>query len=77
MSAPVILTVTRDFTAPPEAVFDAWLNPALARQFLFTTPNSETAVRPRLITTRRSMPMEIWPTRMAAPDISTAKAIRL
>jgi uncharacterized protein YndB with AHSA1/START domain len=43
MSAPVILTVTRDFAAPSETVFDAWLDPALARQFLFTTPTSEIA----------------------------------
>jgi uncharacterized protein YndB with AHSA1/START domain len=39
MSAPVILTVTRDFAASAETVFDAWLDPALARQFLFATPN--------------------------------------
>jgi len=43
MSAPVILTVTRDFAAPPEAVFDAWLDPPVARQFLFTTPDSAIA----------------------------------
>ena len=31
-----------------------------------TTPKSETAVRPRLMTTSFSIPTEIWPTRMAA-----------
>lgn len=41
MSAPVILTVTRDFAAPPERVFDAWLNPGDARHFLFATPEGE------------------------------------
>ena len=43
MSAGVTLTLTRDFAAAPEAVFDAWLDPTLARQFLFTTPNSAIA----------------------------------
>jgi len=38
---PVILTVTRDFAAPPERVFDAWLNPEDARRFLFATPDGE------------------------------------
>lgn len=41
MSAPVILTVTRDFAAPPERVFDAWLDPAQAGRFLFATPGGE------------------------------------
>lgn len=35
---PVILTVTRAFAAPPERVFDAWLDPADAARFLFATP---------------------------------------
>lgn len=41
MSDPVILTVTRDFTASAERVFDAWLDPAQARHFLFATPDGE------------------------------------
>lgn len=41
MSAPIILTVTRDIDAPPEAVFDAWLDPAQAGKFLFATPDGE------------------------------------
>jgi uncharacterized protein YndB with AHSA1/START domain len=41
MTGPVILTVTRDFDAPGERVFDAWLNPADARRFLFATADGE------------------------------------
>lgn len=41
MTAPVILTITRDFDATPEAVFDAWLDPEKAGQFLFKTPDGE------------------------------------
>ncbi|MBO9713966.1 MAG: SRPBCC domain-containing protein [Sphingomonas sp.] len=41
MSAPVILTVTRELAAPPERVFDAWLDPADASRFLFATPGGE------------------------------------
>lgn len=41
MTAPVILTVTRDFAASPERVFDAWLDPAQASRFLFATPDGE------------------------------------
>ena len=41
MSAPVILIVKRDFAAPPERVFDAWLDPADAARFLFATPDGE------------------------------------
>ena len=41
MSAPVILTVTRDIAASPEQAFDAWLDPAIARHFLFATPDGK------------------------------------
>ncbi len=41
MSDPVILTLTRDFAASASRVFDAWLNPADARRFLFATPEGE------------------------------------
>lgn len=41
MSAPAIVTVERRFAAPPEPVFDAWLDPQVARAFLFATPDGE------------------------------------
>ncbi|WEK43010.1 MAG: SRPBCC domain-containing protein [Candidatus Sphingomonas colombiensis] len=41
MNNPVLLTITRDFAASPERVFDAWLDPAVARNFLFATPDGE------------------------------------
>jgi uncharacterized protein YndB with AHSA1/START domain len=37
----VTLRITRRFDAPPERVFDAWLNPRVAARWLFTTPGSE------------------------------------
>ena len=41
MSAPAIVSVERDIAAPPERVFDAWLDPKQARHFLFATPGGE------------------------------------
>lgn len=41
MADPIVLIVTRDFAASPERVFDAWLDPAQAAQFLFATPGGE------------------------------------
>jgi uncharacterized protein YndB with AHSA1/START domain len=38
------ITVTHRYNHPPEAVYDAWLDPASARQWLFTTPDSEMVV---------------------------------
>lgn len=35
------LTVTHRYSAPAERVFDAWLDPAIARRFLFTGPGGE------------------------------------
>ena len=43
MSDPIILTMRRAFAAAPERVFDAWLDPAQARRFLFATPDGEMA----------------------------------
>jgi uncharacterized protein YndB with AHSA1/START domain len=36
------LRITRRFEAAPERVFDAWLNPEMARKWLFTSPADET-----------------------------------
>ena len=33
--------VTHRYAQSPERVFDAWLDPAIARKFLFTTPTGE------------------------------------
>lgn len=41
MSGPVILTLAREFAAPADRVFDAWLDPADASRFLFATPAGE------------------------------------
>ena len=37
----VAVRVTRRFKASPERVFDAWLDPAKAKAFLFATPSGE------------------------------------
>jgi len=37
------LTIVRSFDATPEQVFDAWLNPALASQWLFASGGAPTA----------------------------------
>ena len=39
--ATVIVKVTRRFNATPERVFDAWLDPAKAKRFLFSVPGGE------------------------------------
>ena len=41
MNAPAIVTLTREIGASPERVFDAWLDPADAKRFLFATPEGE------------------------------------
>ena len=38
--AHVTATMTRGFGAPPERVFDAWLDPRVASRWLFTSPEA-------------------------------------
>ena len=38
---PISLRISRRFDFPPEMVFDAWLDPGMARRFLFATPDGE------------------------------------
>lgn len=38
---PVIVRVSHRFRASPERVFDAWLDPATARRFLYATPTGQ------------------------------------
>jgi len=42
---PHLLRITRRFAASPERVFDAFLDPAIARQWLFTSPETDIAAR--------------------------------
>lgn len=41
MSGDAIVTTERTISAPVDHVFDAWLDPAQARHFLFATPDGE------------------------------------
>jgi uncharacterized protein YndB with AHSA1/START domain len=41
---PLVLRVSRRVEASPERVYDAWLDPARARRFLFATPTGRMVV---------------------------------
>jgi uncharacterized protein YndB with AHSA1/START domain len=41
VSLPITVQIVRRFAAAPERVFDAWLEPAKAKRFLFTAPGGE------------------------------------
>ncbi len=40
-----VLRITRRFNASAERVFDAWLDPTIAREWLFTSPGTDTVNR--------------------------------
>jgi len=40
-STPITISVTHHYTASPEVVYDAWLDPVKAGKFLFATPTGE------------------------------------
>ena len=40
-----LLRITRRFDASPERLFDSWLDPAIARQWLFSSPGADVAAR--------------------------------
>ncbi|MBP0441138.1 SRPBCC family protein [Tianweitania sediminis] len=44
MTETVRVVVSRRFDALPERVFDAWLDPAIARRWLFTTTDTKISV---------------------------------
>src|SRR6267142_3512503 len=50
---------------------------AMPIKIAITTPNSEMAVNPMLMRNSRSISIEIWPSKRAEPEISTANRMRL
>ena len=42
---PTPLRITRRFDAPPARIFDAFVEPAMAREWLFTSPNTDLDAR--------------------------------
>lgn len=45
MALSTIVRVQRAFACTAESIYDAWLDPAMARQFLFTTPPDGEVIR--------------------------------